>query len=233
MVLLKDYLVKLRKELREDNKSFEEEFFGNGSTNSWVCKQSPVTSGSVTVLFDGVLVSPENYALDYATGKIVFDPSPEDGVVVNLNYKYVDYDDETLVYYLDKAINTVESLYELGYETSGYGLETEVNGAPTKEIESLWFRMCLYLIKEDDLITVMEGAQNWRDGGVSVNEVQNINMRRQVLDNIKSGILWDLERLAIENTKGNIRAGGKIPHRREEDVDDKDIILWYNGKVGW
>ncbi len=210
MFLLKNYIELFRKELREDKKSFEEEFFGDGILNHWTCKYSPVIE-PIMVSSDGAVVSPDYYSIDYTNGEITFTNAPEDGTVIGIKYKYVNYDDETLVYYLGKAVDVVESLYSLGYSTFGSGINMEVSNEPTNELKNLWIKVGKYLIKKDDLMNDMEGAQNWRDGGVSVNEVQNINMRKQLLDDMWEKILWDLERLVLAHSGGKVKNGGANP----------------------
>ena len=60
----------------------------NGVTRVWTLAYPCITPGTVVVYFDGVLVSPANYSVDYLTGTITFSTAPPTATVILVYYLY-------------------------------------------------------------------------------------------------------------------------------------------------
>jgi hypothetical protein len=185
-------------------------------------------------MVDGVITTA--YSINYSTGLITFSVAPIDGAEISILYSRTKYDDEFLVSYLKRGVVTVESMYTLGYTTSGSGTSIAVSPDPTEDVTRLWRNMAKFLVKRDNLIEDMENALSWRDGDKSVNTVSTVQAQRGILNEIWEEIVWDLERLGLEGTVGEVLAGGTEPTEFGSYLTgtgpQSEDFLWFNGEIG-
>jgi hypothetical protein len=235
MAYVSAYLTDFRRELRDTGRVKEEGFIANGTTDFWLFRSKPMTSGSLSVQADSALVPSTDYVVDWTAGNIQFNTPPTDGIVIELVYEYYLYSDSDLIMYLSRGITLTESMYTIGYALTGSGDTIDVTPAPTEDILRVWYNVAKFLIRYDNLQNRMEAAYNWSDGDVTVNEVATIQAQRGILDTLWERIIWDLQRLNIEATQGELLSGGTDPLDYGAFISStgpqSQDYLWIDGKV--
>jgi hypothetical protein len=106
---------------------------------------------------------------------------------------------------------------------------------------NIWYQMAKYLVKKDDLFDRANAAYDWRDGDLAVNEVRSVQVINGMLEQQWEQIMWDLERLILDNTEGERKAGGADPldygtldesySKSEGKGPLSEDFLWYDGYV--
>jgi len=235
-LLLSTYVPDFRVELRDSVRKATEEFFGNGLINLWELNENNIVVDSIVISIDGILLLSTEYTVDYSLGFITFDSAPADETIVTIMYQYTRYTDNLLAYCLKRSIDTIEGIYSVGYATSGSGITLGVSPEPTGEMLGLWYSLGTYYAKYDDLLLDANTYQNWRDGDVSVTEMANLQMRKGLLDGLWERILFDLERLILDNATGGIKSGGSDPLPYGAGVTStgptEEDFLWPDGIIG-
>jgi uncharacterized delta-60 repeat protein len=96
----------------------DDEAVGTGGNNTTVftLDNTNVIAGSETIYFNGTAVSPENYAINYTTGKITFDTAPGAGVVITADY---DFEAKNYDYYTIKYAPNGTELWNRSYNSGG------------------------------------------------------------------------------------------------------------------
>jgi hypothetical protein len=234
LAFLSTYLPDLRLELRDNVNSIEEQYLGNGTQEAWTVMEPPISSGTVTVIQNGIIVN--DYTVTNVYGIIDFDTAPADGDEVKFLYQTTEYEDDFLISYLKRGIVTVESLYSLGYVVTGTGAAAEVAPDPTDDLLRIWLNMTKYLVRWDSVSADVENAFSWRDGDKFIATLPTIMAQRGLLESIRDKIMWDIERLVLEGTLGQKRAGGADPLDYGAYITGTGPTtqdwLWFDGEIG-
>ncbi len=235
MPLLSSYLTELRQELRDSGVVRTEEYIGNGTRETWILRNIPIITASVSVFLDGVATT--SYTVNTTTGVLTFvHPvhAPADGTEIEVLYSSVKYSDSMIITYLKKAIEKVESIYTIGYAVTGTNEGDWTVDAPVSDLLQIWFEMAKFLLRRDNLKLATEDSVNWRDGDKAFDETPGVIAMRGLLTQQWDSIMWDLERLILEGTIGARKAGGATPEEYGSFAPTgpgNDEYLWWDGEI--